>query len=118
MAACGICRAVNRSDASPITVVFPAPIEPEITSILGVTMAPVWTLVAAGAAVIAITHGSARAQSTINSIPAESRLAAGESRDYIVDANAGEYLSIAVDSKGIGVDAHVAMPDGALMRRF
>src|SRR5688572_12471600 len=46
------------------------------------------------------------------------RLPAGESRDQVVAAEAGEYLSVAVEAKDFGVDAEVVMPDGAVMRRF
>ena len=76
------------------------------------------TFVILAATPFLITHGFARTQDVISSVARETVLAPGESRDYGVDAAAGEYLSVAVESKGIGVDAQVMMPDGAPMRRF
>ena len=67
---------------------------------------------------IATAQGGVRAQEAISSTATETGLAAGESRDYVINADSGEYVSVALESKGIGVDAHVMMPDGALMRRF
>lgn len=70
------------------------------------------------ATLFVLTHGSAGAQNSLSAVAIESRLAAGESRDYVVDANAAEYLTIVVESTGVGVDAQVAMPDGTLLKRF
>ena len=76
------------------------------------------TCVLLATTMVLIVHGSAWAQEALSSVATETRLAADESRDYVVDAASGEYLSLTVESKGIGVDAQVLMPDGALMRRF
>ncbi len=75
-------------------------------------------LLTVAAVLFVITQGSASTQGVISSAVTENRLTGGESRDYVVDANSADYLSIAVDSTGIGVDAQVVMPGGTVMKRF
>ena len=52
---------------------------------------------------IATAQGSAPAQSVLSSAARETALASAESRDCVIEANSGEYVDIAVESKGIGV---------------
>jgi enterochelin esterase family protein len=110
-----------------MTVVLPAPIEPEITSILGFVMFGAkliiirllrTTLPVLVATPFLIAHAFARTQDAISSVAVETALASGESREYVISAGSGEYVSVAVESKGISVEAQVMMPDGAPMRRF
>ncbi len=65
-----------------------------------------------------IGHGSAWAQGTSRAPAAQIRLAAGEHHDHLIDAGAGEYLSVSVESTAIGVDAQVMMPDTTVMKRI
>jgi enterochelin esterase-like enzyme len=46
------------------------------------------------------------------------KLGSGESFDYDVQADAGEYVSVVAESSGIAFDAQVIMPDGLVMRRL
>ena len=75
------------------------------------------TILTFAATVVLTVNGAAPSQEAISTVATETKLAAGESRDYVVDARPGEYVSLIVESKGIGVDAEIVMPDGALIRR-
>lgn len=66
---------------------------------------------------LVISYGSAAAQGANPAPDTQFRLAAGESRDHVIDASSGEYVSVAVESTGIGVDAQVIMPDATVMKR-
>jgi enterochelin esterase-like enzyme len=59
-----------------------------------------------------------QSQAPIGAAPTEIQLAAAESRDWPIDAAAGEFVSLAIESAGIAVDAHVIMPDQTVMKRF
>lgn len=73
---------------------------------------------ALSAVLLAAFSSLAWAQATPPSNSSSVQLKAQQPQDYIVDAGAGEYISVTLEANGIVIDAQLAMPDGTLMKRF